>query len=520
MQHRLHLAVLLASVPATLCTLEAELPSSDTNAHCIDSDEQLLVQTKVRMKTKEGSALVQTQPVTLSTRQVTDSPMSWSDAKEAADTANAILPTCAELQNNNIGSQATLLLPARGTDPGAETWCSCSSQGCTHEDGLWTNVNIASKVGTDFHLVECPSGCARCSDADTCTGCVAPLLLFNNECVTSCPDTAYPENGVCIDCSTMQVSGGTCNKCSDATTCTECEHWGRLYQGDCYNPCPAHTSASPIPLNQDGIGNICLDCEDSNCNSCIPFNECWECRNDRFMYWAPGTGGSSGTGGACREQCPPRYYGVGLGSSTGRTCNQCSWGCLECTSSNGGCTRCETGKCLTSSGYCANQNQCPSGTIPVTQNNRCECQVPQCLWWCPGHQGYLAAKNDPQCSGCTDVQCAYAYDVNTRCMGQLSFVFHERDYGTGETIHPVGTPEACVKFITEDPRAANCRERRNGQAYKWIQFANAGPGRGVCSCNVPDGQKLSGWDSQNNRWHYDGMTCIELVSTWPESCPL
>ncbi len=69
----------------------------------------------------------------------------------------------------------------------------------------------------------------------TCTGCISSYLLYNNFCITKCPDThAVITDGACTKCSSMN-----CHKCYDNDFCYTCVSDYSLLNGACLSVCPS-----------------------------------------------------------------------------------------------------------------------------------------------------------------------------------------------------------------------------------------------------------------------------------------
>lgn len=82
---------------------------------------------------------------------------------------------------------------------------------------------------------DCPTQCTSCVNNVNCTGCIANYSLYNNFCISKCPDThAVLVDGVCTKCSST-----FCHKCYDNDVCYICVSDYSLLKGNCLSTCPA-----------------------------------------------------------------------------------------------------------------------------------------------------------------------------------------------------------------------------------------------------------------------------------------
>lgn len=121
-------------------------------------------------------------------------------------------------------------------------------------------------VGIAITCEKCSAGCLSCQNSTfTCIDCQAGYYKMNltNECVLQCPVGLYadPIQSVCIGC-TLPCSG-----CTGITTnCTICAT-GSLYNNSCVSLCPdAYFS----------FNAVCLQCA-VGCISCTSLARCVEC---------------------------------------------------------------------------------------------------------------------------------------------------------------------------------------------------------------------------------------------------
>ena len=73
---------------------------------------------------------------------------------------------------------------------------------------------------------DCPTRCKHCSSTSVCTECLSPFVLYDTQCLTSCPITMFSSNNICksikigicfylilIDCPTY------CYSCTSQDSC-------------------------------------------------------------------------------------------------------------------------------------------------------------------------------------------------------------------------------------------------------------------------------------------------------------
>lgn len=111
--------------------------------------------------------------------------------------------------------------------------------------------------------------------------------LFNNDCVSDCPDAYYPLNNECQPCSTG------CDVCTSISACSDCSFGYYLYQQECLTDCP---SAAPVI---DG-NSTCVDCSDSNCLVCDSLDRCTECTYPYLLHVS-----------GCVDECPDGFVNNG-----------------------------------------------------------------------------------------------------------------------------------------------------------------------------------------------------------------
>ncbi|KCV67483.1 TKL protein kinase [Fonticula alba] len=209
------------------------------------------------------------------------------------------------------------------------------------QDGLFLH-NGSCPVGcpagmyeslADGRCLPCSAGCAQCSSADQCTGCLdGPFFLDDgvcrlcnasclkcstaDECLECAPGFVWPSfelqrAALCTDACPVgsfrqtdwcQPCHATCAECADAAhICTACSQGHRFSGPGVCSACPA-SGARPCALCPPGGGGACLQC-------------------------APG--GLLTPDGRCEDQCPTGTYAQVDASAAGQ-CRACAPECATC----------------------------------------------------------------------------------------------------------------------------------------------------------------------------------------------
>ena len=246
---------------------------------------------------------------------------------------------------------------------------------------------------------ECGTNCKQCSATNTnsCTECFNGYLLFDNQCVETCPDYNYIDSDYnCIPCSGDWCPGvgNSCpakkyknfikKECSDCKTecatcaskdvCLTCESNFYLSKNSCITDCPNGT--------YKGAG-VCTDCP-KGCSNCISATSCSSCLSDYYYF---------------NDTCYAPCYDIGyyLDTATDYTCKPCMADCKKCMVSNT-CDECnatnaggedlflkaDKSSCVTS---------CPTGFYSDTTSRSCR----------PCKEGCATCDNGTNCLTCSSL---------------------------------------------------------------------------------------------------------------------
>ncbi len=125
----------------------------------------------------------------------------------------------------------------------------------------------------------CKTECATCTSLDVCTTCNLNFALHQGSCITTCPNTTYFENRVCMPCT------GCLTCLGNFTECTSCISSQFLYNGKCFTDCPDGTFSNTTT-------RTCQLCR-TDCPTCFNTTFCRTCISTLNLYL-----------GQCSANCP------------------------------------------------------------------------------------------------------------------------------------------------------------------------------------------------------------------------
>lgn len=210
-----------------------------------------------------------------------------------------------------------------------------SSCGTTCPTGLYIPNPSTNKCDP------CDASCATCLIIITnCTSCNSPLLIYQNQCRSTCPTPLVPQNGTCGPCDT------TCLTCiNDPYTCTACDTGSTLpylLNSRCLNACP-ETYYNNVGL---GICSLCSSVSGLNCNNCSSVSTCKSCNAGYVLL-----------NETCLNYVPSGYVNIS------GVAQPCAGDCLNCSITTTNCTSCKNYNLLNNICY----PQCPSGYVGISK---------------------------------------------------------------------------------------------------------------------------------------------------------
>lgn len=109
------------------------------------------------------------------------------------------------------------------------------------------------------------SGCVLCNFANNrlqCSLCTSTTYLYNQQCITICPNGTMPSSNTCTPCSI------NCQQCS-ASGCTVCQNGSSLLNGNCVSTCGLGYYSANSTCHICSAPN-CVNCTSTTCLFCQP----------------------------------------------------------------------------------------------------------------------------------------------------------------------------------------------------------------------------------------------------------
>ncbi|KAI6037038.1 growth factor receptor domain-containing protein [Pisolithus microcarpus] len=180
-----------------------------------------------------------------------------------------------------------------------------------------------------------------------CTGCLPGYVLYQGQCIGSCPSGTFlspTDNLTCTACDS------TCSTCAgSASYCLTCANNKLASNGQCVSSCPSNTFSS---------SGACVACH-PDCATCSgsAFNQCTSCNQTLPVL----------TNGRCLATCSQNQYF----DTTSSTCQSCDSSCSSCSGSGpSNCLACSSSSQVLRGGSCTAAN-CSSGTSIVPGLGAC-----------------------------------------------------------------------------------------------------------------------------------------------------
>lgn len=253
--------------------------------------------------------------------------------------------------------------------------------------------------------MECSiDNCFKCSDISTCTECDANYFLHQLDtvlgCLNTCPEGYYHNRVSPWSCESCTDIAG-CYTCTDDPTCLECIASKYLYTPydttSCIDSCPDGF----YPDQSDAW--ICRACTViEGCSKCDDASTCTECANSYYLYDDSSTV-------TCLQSCPEGYY---ADSTFPSSCVECSTEIQDCyaCSSNSICTECSNNFYLHSqAGSVGCVNTCPDEYYNDSTS----------LWSCKecsSIDGCFLCSDSVTCTECSTSKYLYTDENGTGCL--------------------------------------------------------------------------------------------------------
>jgi Concanavalin A-like lectin/glucanases superfamily len=322
------------------------------------------------------------------------------------------------------------------------------SIGCVCNQGFYNTSSLSSSNS----CYKCNSDCNYCNNSQTCINCTDPNSSPSSIAGCNCNSGYYKDsNSVCQPCNV------SCITCSDALSCTLCNGTNTLVNSLSFCNCSqGYYIASKFPT-------VCKPCN-SVCKSCSSAFKCLECKD-------PNSSPSLTSG--C--DCNPGYY-----KDSNSVCKPCNVSCITCSDALS-CTVCNgTNTLVNSLSFCnCSQGYYIASTFPTVCkpcNSVCkscssafkclECKdpnsVPSLTSGCDCNPGYYKDSNsicqpcNVSCITCSDaLSCTLCNGTNT-LVNSLSFCNCSQGYYIASTFPTVCKP--CNSVCGSCSSASNCSE--------------------------------------------------------------
>ncbi|XP_044284420.1 extracellular matrix organizing protein FRAS1 [Varanus komodoensis] len=215
---------------------------------------------------------------------------------------------------------------------------------------------------------ECHFSCLSCTagSSQNCTACKPPQVLYEDQCLSECPEGWYRQDAHCHSC---HPSCKTCGGPSE-DECGACHPHATFGDGKCRTACKEGHY-----LNLVGY---CMDCHPL-CAQCVADLQgtgglCLECQNPRHLLLRD----------HCEPECPEGYH------KHHGACQRCHPSCRACSGRGpSSCTSCDSSLVLSHTGTCT--SACSVGFYR-DENLRCS----------PCPSPCLSCDSGTSCTSCKD----------------------------------------------------------------------------------------------------------------------
>ncbi|KAM3135886.1 hypothetical protein pb186bvf_012015 [Paramecium bursaria] len=258
-----------------------------------------------------------------------------------------------------------------------------------------TECNLTCPNFMNQIVWKCTNDCTGVVSGKYClTDCPSNLVLYQSNCIQSCPKGFYIDNNQCASCPSQ------CILCTAQNSCSSCSIGYYLNNQQCITSCP-------IGLYGDPTRRICV-------NVCPlgSYKYLTQC-----VFSCPKPYVQSGD--LCATQCKTSEY------RNGQYCYNCSIECDQCKDfGNDRCINCASGFTLDSSKKCV--GSCPVGYYMKESCLLCDyqcstCDLDGCLTCralCKCSLGYYDDGVQDQCQKCPCPECTSPTNC-TKCINNL-----------------------------------------------------------------------------------------------------
>ena len=152
----------------------------------------------------------------------------------------------------------------------------CTACAATFLDTVTKTCVVTCPTGffndvSDQTCTACGADCDACTDATTCTTCIAGKKLYVGTCLTTCPTNSHEVDPDCFPC----IAG--CDICPDVLTCTTCTDGHFLDVSNiCVTDCLTGNFGDPAD-------KTCKSCPLTDCTECVALDNCTSCQTGRSL---------------------------------------------------------------------------------------------------------------------------------------------------------------------------------------------------------------------------------------------
>lgn len=211
----------------------------------------------------------------------------------------------------------------------------------------------------------CNTNCSACKTrTGKCTKCFNDSdkkILFNGECLSSCPNFTVlnPNLNICIDCNPNCLTCSLSNK-DKCLTCKAGDYMTDIFS--CEKDCPNGYYKNTTKMTCSPCTSPCIKCSNENiCTDCNP--------NISVLY-----------NNVCLLNCPSGTFLYNEDKSDiiklNSKCDNCSINCRTCSGNRDHCTSCDSFNILFKNNCF---NNCPNGHVYRQDTHSCEKCPDNCL---------------------------------------------------------------------------------------------------------------------------------------------
>lgn len=150
-------------------------------------------------------------------------------------------PGTAAITSSDVSKCVDCKFPCKTCSTSESACLSCANDSYVLYNGECVLTCPDGTIKTALTCERCQPFCKTCSESPiNCLSCMDNFYLYKGKCLSSCPDKMYKSGRECAKCSS------NCDSCSNAEDCLTCPDGLFLYEKRCYENCPDGTSSSGV----------------------------------------------------------------------------------------------------------------------------------------------------------------------------------------------------------------------------------------------------------------------------------